>query len=218
MKLVLSIVCCVLFFTVFSMNKFVVALEPVQEMKDDQAQVKENTSQSEDFINPLERSPIFVEDIFPSEEPVRIEKHSATVVRVVNGDTIVVNYNGNTEHIRIIGVDAPENRLSRKARVEALASMENLVTIVSKGIEAEQFIKNILNKGDIISIELDNVKRNSQGELLAYVFLANGKMLNEEILRTGHAHFVANSHNTKYNDRLLKATAEAKAHKRGLWE
>ena len=36
------------------------------------------------------------------------------VVRVIDGDTIVINYHGKKEKVRLIGVDTPEKYDSRK--------------------------------------------------------------------------------------------------------
>jgi micrococcal nuclease len=145
-------------------------------------------------------------------------RNTATIVHVVDGDTIKVSYDGKNESVKLIGIDAPENKLSRKAKSEAIASKENLVTIISKGIDAANFMKNLLKKGDIVNIEFDIDTRDVNGDLLGYVFLSDGRMINEEIVRAGHAYVVTTSRNIKYQKRLLKAYAEAKAHKRGLWE
>ena len=44
-----------------------------------------------------------------STSTVRIATQVYDVVRVIDGDTIVVNYNGNEEKVRMIGVDTPES-------------------------------------------------------------------------------------------------------------
>jgi micrococcal nuclease len=33
---------------------------------------------------------------------------SVTVIRIIDGDTLVVNYDGKEETVRLIGVDTPE--------------------------------------------------------------------------------------------------------------
>ncbi len=53
-------------------------------------------------------------------------------------------------------------------------------------------------------------QRDRYDRLLGYVYLSNGKMLNEEIVKAGYA-------NVKYQDRFLKAYQEARERKRGLW-
>jgi micrococcal nuclease len=200
MKRVLLVGCCIILFT------FAVLHNRSLQAEDIEVKSPDNSMQVDDFAYQA-----------PPDAVLKV-RNTATIIRVVDGDTIKVNYGGKTESLRLIGIDAPENKLSRKAKSEAIASKENLVTIVSIGIDAEKFIKNLVKKGDIVIIEFDIEKKDAQGEILGYVFLANGMMLNEEIVRAGYAYVVTTSRNVKYQERLLKAYSEAKSHKRGLWE
>ncbi len=60
-------------------------------------------------------------------------------------------------------------------------------------------------------------ERDRYGRLLGYVYLSNGKMLNEEIVKAGYANVMTIPPNVKYQDRFLKACQEAREKKRGLW-
>lgn len=98
------------------------------------------------------------------------------VIRVVDGDTIVVSPN---EKVRLIGVDTPETVHPKKA-------------VACFGKEASQFTRDAV-EGKTIRLVLDqvNTKRRHKdryGRTLAYVFLADGKMLNRELIRQGYAH------------------------------
>ena len=53
--------------------------------------------------------------------------------------------------------------------------------------------------------------------LLAYVWLSNGKMLNEEIVKAGYASLFTHPPNVKYRERFQKAYREARENRRGLW-
>jgi len=70
----------------------------------------------------------------------------------------------------------------------------------------------------LITIELDVQERDRYGRILGYVYLSNGKMLNEEIVKAGYAIIMTIPPNVKYKDRFLKAYQEARESKRGLWE
>jgi micrococcal nuclease len=98
------------------------------------------------------------------------------VVRVVDGDTIVVSPN---EKVRLIGVDTPETVHPKKA-VECF------------GKEAKQFTRDAV-EGKSVRLILDkvNTKRRHKdryGRTLAYAYLADGTMLNRELIRQGYAH------------------------------
>jgi micrococcal nuclease len=142
-------------------------------------------------------------------------KDIATVVHVVDGDTITITYGDKKETVKLIGIEAPENKLSRKAKEEAIKSGQNLLTVISTGIDAGMFVRSLVKKGDVVTLEFDLQNRDIDGRLLAYVYLPDGRMLNEEIVRAGYANVDSYSPNMKYRERFLKAYAEAKEHKRG---
>jgi micrococcal nuclease len=98
------------------------------------------------------------------------------VVRVVDGDTIVVSPN---EKVRLIGVDTPETSHPRKA-VECF------------GKAAKDFTQSAV-EGKTVHLVLDEINRSRRhkdryGRTLAYVFLENGTMLNRELIRQGYGH------------------------------
>ncbi len=59
--------------------------------------------------------------------------------------------------------------------------------------------------------------RNRRGRLLGYVYLFNGSMLNEEIVKGGYAGVSTFPPNLKYQERFLAANEEARKNRRGLW-
>ena len=98
------------------------------------------------------------------------------VIRVVDGDTIVVSPN---EKVRLIGVDTPETVHPKKA-------------VACFGKQAKQFAHDAV-EGKTIRLVLDKVNterlhKDRYGRTLAYVFLENGTMLNRELIREGYAH------------------------------
>jgi micrococcal nuclease len=145
-------------------------------------------------------------------------KEAATIVRVLDGDTIRVNHGDKKEMVKLIGIEVPENKLSRKAKEEAIKSGQNLLTVISTGIDAAMFVKGLVKKGDAVTLEFDLQTRDIDGMLLAYVYLPDGRMLNEEILKAGYADVEPHSPNMRYRERLIKDYAEAKEHKKGLWK
>ena len=140
------------------------------------------------------------------------------VLDVTDGDTLTIHYNGKTEPIRLIGIDAPESTMNRKAEADVMRTGESLLTITSKGIDAKRFVERIVKKGDMIAVAFDVQTRDKDGQLLGYIYLPDGRMLNEEIVRAGYAKVITIPPNVKYNERLLEAYKEAKKYRRGLWK
>jgi len=142
----------------------------------------------------------------------------ATIIRVVDGDTLKVEHQGQKATIKLIGIDAPESKFSRKAEQDAKRNSESLITITSMGIDATNYTKSLIKKGDTVTIEFDIQIKDKYNKLLGYIYLSDGRMLNEEILMAGYAYLTTDSVNVKYQDRFLKAYNEARENRRGLWK
>jgi micrococcal nuclease len=69
-----------------------------------------------------------------------------------------------------------------------------------------------------IRLEFDQERHDRYGRLLAYIFLADGTFLNEDMLQKGYAYFLFKKPNLKYNQRLLNAQQAAMKAGRGLWK
>jgi micrococcal nuclease len=129
--------------------------------------------------------------------------HDATVkvTRVVDGDTIDISSSvEGRSRVRLIGMDTPEVYFGTQPY----------------GPEASAFAKRELD-GEEVGLELDVQKIDPYGRLLAYVYLPNGEMFNETLLKEGYAQVATFPPNVKYKDRFLKAQREAREANRGLW-
>ncbi len=100
---------------------------------------------------------------------------AAPVVRVVDGDTVVLMLGGEETTVRLIGVDAPEPVDPQKP-AEAY------------GREASQFLTNLL-KGETVYLEYrpGGDRLDDYGRTLAYLYRApDGLFVNLEIVRQGY--------------------------------
>ena len=129
--------------------------------------------------------------------------YSATVTRVVDGDTIVVKYSdGRSDKVRFIGVDTPETHKPG-------------TPIQCFGPEAERFTRAQL-AGRRIGLELDREPRDRYGRLLAYIYL-NGQRFEDTLLKLGYARQLTIRPNNRYARDLLALSIDAKRARRGLW-
>lgn len=142
----------------------------------------------------------------------------ATVLRIVDGDTLVIFYDGRTESIRLIGIDTPESKANRKAQRDSQRSRQDIELITAMGKEAAAYVRTIAAEGTVIGIEFDVQKRDKFQRLLAYAYLPNGQMLNEEIVKAGYAGVMTYPPNVKYQERFMKAYREAREAGRGLYQ
>ena len=124
------------------------------------------------------------------------------VTRVIDGDTIEANINGIIHKNRYIGIDTPE-LTDERTEFRALAQ------------EATRFNRELV-EGKTIRLEKDVSETDRHGRLLRYVYVED-ILVNAEIVRQGLAWAKSYPPDTKYQDVLEKAEAEAKRDKIGLW-
>ena len=144
-------------------------------------------------------------------------QQTTTVTRIVDGDTLKVFYLEGEESIRLIGIDTPESRVNKKTKKDAKRSGQDIETIIAMGKRATEYVESLVKPGGLITIEFDVQERDRYKRLLGYVYLSNGNMLNEEIVKAGYASVMTIPPNVKYKDRFLIAYQEARKDKRGLW-
>lgn len=125
------------------------------------------------------------------------------VVRVVDGDTIIIDYNGTEERVRLIGVDTPESVHPDKEKNTEF------------GTTASNFSKELLTD-KYVKIELDVQERDQYGRILAYVYL-DDVMVNKILLQEGYAKVATYPPNVKYVDDFTSIQEEARNTKKGLW-
>jgi endonuclease YncB( thermonuclease family) len=130
----------------------------------------------------------------PTPTPARTE---ARVIKVVDGDTISVDIDGESYSLRYIGIDCPE-------------SNEWMST------EATQANRDLVD-GKTIYLEIDVSETDRYDRLLRYVFLADGTFVNAELVRLGYARASAYPPDTKHQELLEEMQQEAKAAGRGIW-
>ncbi len=127
----------------------------------------------------------------------------ATVVRVVDGDTIEISPAiAGAEDVRLIGVDTPETKDPEEG-------------VEPYGKEASAFATDELT-GRRVGLEFDVERIDQYDRLLAYVYVG-GEMFNEELVEKGYAQAYPYPPNTKYQSRFAEAQEEARAGGRGIW-
>jgi micrococcal nuclease len=130
---------------------------------------------------------------------------NATMLDVVDGDTIDVTIDGHRERVRLIGIDTPETKKPN-------------TPIQCYGPEASAFTKSLLPIGAPLHLERDVVARDDYGRMLAYVYLASdGQFVNMEIIQGGFARPLTIPPNSAHADEFADAARLAKAADIGLW-
>ena len=141
------------------------------------------------------------------EEQVIAPRYPATFVRAKDGDTYVVNYNGEDKTVRIIGVDTPESV------APSTYSKEN----TEEGKEVSDIVKEKFTKGETVYLEFDVSETDRYGRMLAYVYFKDGKMVQDWLLENGYARTMTVPPNVKYADHFAEVQHVAAENKVGLW-
>jgi len=141
---------------------------------------------------------LFIVACAPSTEP-----GTATVRKVVDGDTIELRIGGRNETVRLLGIDTPETVHPDKP-VECF------------GPEASARTKELLPRGTTVRIERDIEARDHFGRLLLYVFI-DDHMINEMLLNEGLARPLSIEPNTTHAAKFERAADEARTANAGLW-
>lgn len=126
----------------------------------------------------------------------------ASVVRVIDGDTIEVDIAGSLYKVRYIGIDTPETvhptRGEEPYGKAAYAKNKELV------------------EGKVVRLEKDVSETDKYGRLLRYVWVG-GLFVNAELVKLGYAQVATYPPDVKYQDIFLKLQREARETGRGLW-
>jgi len=131
---------------------------------------------------------------------------TATVVEVIDGDTIDIRIGGRTESVRLIGIDTPETKHPRKP-------------VQCYGHEASAFTAGALPVGTPVRIERDIEARDVYDRLLAYVFrLSDDMFINLQLARQGYARVLTIKPNAAYLSEFVAAANKAKTENLGLWQ
>lgn len=88
---------------------------------------------------------------------------------------------------------------------------------VPHGAAATRALQSLLSPGDEVTLESDVQPTDRYGRTLAYVYLADGRMVNEEMARMGYAVALVFPPNVRHVERIRKAVETARERKLGLW-
>ena len=126
------------------------------------------------------------------------------VLKVVDGDTIDIMYQGKKERIRMLCVDTPESVHPDQSRNTEM------------GRKASEYTKSRL-WGKYVDLELETKTRGNYGRLLAYVIL-DGENYNLELVRDGWSkYYTKYGFSERHHVEFMAAEAEAKAKGIGVW-
>jgi micrococcal nuclease len=133
---------------------------------------------------------------------VRASLTPATVTRVVDGDTIRVEMDGEEFRVRYIGIDTPETVDPRRP-------------VQCFGHDASERNRQLV-EGKIVGLEKDVSDTDAFGRLLRYVWVGD-QMTNAALVEEGFALASTYPPDVRYADQFASLQAQARENVRGLW-
>lgn len=129
------------------------------------------------------------------------------VVRVVDGDTIIVRVGGREERVRYIGVNAPE-----------LANLERGVDAECGALEAAVANRELV-EGRSVALERDVTDRDRFGRLLRHVWVDRDgwRLVTEALVDSGAIRARSYPPDTSRDPQLDTAERAARSSGRGMW-
>jgi endonuclease YncB( thermonuclease family) len=129
----------------------------------------------------------------------------ASIVRVVDGDTLVVDIDNEEVKVRLIGIDTPES-VASKDYLQKTGKTNS-----KEGKDATAVTKSILSDYTDVYLQKDISETDKYGRLLRYIWLSvpedefnineiSTKMLNAMLLEKGTAKAVSYKPDVKYQD------------------
>ena len=148
-----------------------------------------------------------------TEEP---ENFTATIIKVVDGDTIDIKTQNRTDTVRILGIDTPETYGKNTPSEYYLENTSKNRRCLQKiGEKATQLVKN-QTKNQKITVKTDpkSDERGTYGRLLAYI-QNNQTDIGERLLQKGYARL----YNSTFTKKLKyhKLQKKARTNNKGIW-
>lgn len=128
----------------------------------------------------------------------------AEVIRVIDGDTLVVDYDDQELTVRLLNVNTPETKDPNKP-VECM------------GPEASDFLTEALPAGSTVTLAFDVEREDRYGRTLAAVYDDDDLLINAEIARRGLGVPVTYEPNAKFRPPVDEAYQEAQEQGVGLF-
>lgn len=147
--------------------------------------------------------------LFANEQPTK----QGWVTWVNDGDTLQVQGVGT---VRLIGVDCPEKETTDrdwKYLRHGCSNQDHL------RLSAASTLKRVIHlcKGKQVQIQVGGDKRDRYGRTLAYVWLPDGRMLNQLLLEEGRA-MVYRRFEFNHKKEFIRLEATAKRRRAGIWQ
>lgn len=153
-----------------------------------------------------EKEPNIRTGSYGSPQATPMEGKFYSIKKFVDGDTFWLE-NGSPKgiKIRLIGIDTPETRNTRRKKKHSMGKM------------VADYVQQLLQNKQV-RVELDVRPLDQYGRILAYVYTETDMQLNAHLIEIGYAQLMTVPPNVKFVDTYIKLQQKARETQRGLWK
>ena len=168
-----------------------------------------------DYMEEAESDGLYTQETRPSDTSILEDAQNSNknrlqveLKRVVDGDTIIVEYQNDKVRVRLIGVNTPESVAPDGYLAET--GKENSDT----GKDSYRFLNALLQERAYVWLEFDADLEDDYGRALAYVWLSGDgediptEMINAILLKERYAEVMTVKPNTRYEEEFEKISSQ----------
>jgi micrococcal nuclease len=142
----------------------------------------------------------------------------AEVLKVEDGDTLVVNLKGEETRIQLQGIDAPEDAANPKLKVDMKRTSLAADALLPLGEAATAHLKFLVKPGERVVFSGTADARDRYGRLPGEILTRDGLSLNAAMVADGYARVLQGSQTpAELQQRLQMAWEVARQKRKGLW-
>ncbi len=151
-------------------------------------------------------------------DPSNAEENPYPVKAIEDGDTLVVEMNGQPERVQLLGIDAPENTGNPKLVRDIQRTGLKEGQLLEIGNAATDHLQSLVKPGDHIRIEEGKLRRDKYGRYTVIAYSVESRSLNQAMVEDGYAIVLGRYPLPESMKESLKTAEEkAKRENRGLW-
>ncbi len=143
-----------------------------------------------------------------------------TLLKVEDGDTLVIDLDGDPTRIQLLGIDAPEDVFNPKLKRDVQRTGKTEDSLLDLGRRATSHLQHLVAPGTKIIVEGDLKRKDKYGRIPVTVSRPGGAYsLNEMMVQQGYAIMLGSySIDSREKTALLQFEKQARTGRIGLWE
>ncbi|MCB1856725.1 MAG: thermonuclease family protein [Gammaproteobacteria bacterium] len=144
---------------------------------------------------------------------------SYAVLDIEDGDTLILEVDGQPVRVQLLGIDAPEDTDNPKLHRDLQRTGLEASQLLELGHRATRHLRGLAPPGTTVSLIGDITQRDKYGRLPAILMPHDGPSLNTAMVEDGYAiPLSAYPLDDTLEKRLVELESEAINNRRGLWQ